>query len=599
MKKKLARSAVVVGITLILAVPYQAEAVTVLDQSFTSPTNLGATINDCCKYVAQTFTAGVSGTLAGVTVDVASFTGDYPLHVAIHTVTGGVPTSTILGETTLSTPDAPLTLPITFTQVIESVAGTQYAIVVDYEGAPPPSPPDAQGTWSGATGDVYTGGALYFSVDGTSWFLSGPDHDVHFTTHVNIRSSIVRVSVAPDGGEGNGDSLFPSISPGGRYVAFQSYASNLVTGDTNGYDDAFVFDLATGRTTRVSVAFDGSQPNGSSWPSQVSASGRFVVFSSIASNLVEGDTNNVWDVFVRDLLTGQNTRVSEASDGGQSDRDSLVVRSASMSADGRYVTFYSSASNLVSSDTNGLNDVFVRDLLSGEVTRVSVSSDGSEGNGESLRPTLSASGRYVAYHSSSSNLVPEDTNGFYDVFVHDRETAQTVRVSVASDGRQANLDSHEPEISGDGRYVTFYSGASNLVPSDSNGVTDAFVHDRLTGRTTRVSVATDGSEGDAVSFASSISGKGRFAVFESLAANLVAGDTNDVRDIFVRDQVSGETSRVSVASDGSEGNEASSSGSLSFSGRWVAFHSYASNLVSGDTNGHFDVFVHDRLGAEP
>jgi|GEM_PF-1585857 len=223
-------------------------------------------------------------------------------------------------------------------------------------------------------------------------------------------------------------------------------------------------------------------------------------------------------------------RVSVASGGTQGNGDSGCP---SISADGRYVAFQSYASNLVPGDTNGTWDVFVHDRLTGQTTRVSVASDGTQGNGDSECPSISADGRYVAFASLASNLVPGDTNGTWDVFVHDRLTGQTTRVSVASGGAQGNSGSWCPSISADGRYVAFQSYASNLVPGDTNGVLDVFVHDRLTGQTTRVSVASDGTQGDSYSFGSSISADGRYVAFSSLASNLVPGDTNDKPDIFV------------------------------------------------------------------
>jgi Tol biopolymer transport system component len=233
---------------------------------------------------------------------------------------------------------------------------------------------------------------------------------------------------------------------------------------------------------------------------------------------------------VHDRLTGQTTRVSVASDGAQGNGDSECP---SISADGRYVAFASLASNLVPGDTNGRMDIFVHDRLTGQTTRVSVASDGTEGNGDSGFPSISADGRYVAFASLASNLVPGDTNGTWDVFVHDRLTGQTTRVSVASGGAQGNGDSRFPSISADGRYVAFQSYASNLVPGDTNGVLDVFVHDRLTGQTTRVSVASDGTQGDSYSFGSSISADGRYVAFASYASNLVPGDTNGWADVFV------------------------------------------------------------------
>jgi Tol biopolymer transport system component len=400
---------------------------------------------------------------------------------------------------------------------------------------------------------------------------------------------VQRVSVASDGTEGNDDSWWPSMSADGRYVAFQSRASNLVPGDTNGTWDVFVHDRMTGQTTRVSVASDGTEGNGVSGLPSISADGRYVAFVSAASNLVPGDTNGKFDVFVHDRVTGQTTRVSVASDGTEGNDDSWWP---SISADGRYVAFSSLASNLVPGDTNGTWDVFVHDRLTGQTTRVSVASDGTQGNNGSGDPSISADGRYVAFSSLASNLVPGDTNGTWDVFVHDRLTGQTTRVSVASDGTEGNgVSRRPPSISADGRYVAFYSEASNLVPGDTNELVDVFVHDRLTGQTTRVSVASDGTQGNSYSQWPSISADGRYVAFMSWASNLVPGDTNEVQDIFVHDRMTGQTTRVSVASDGTEGNGDSWLPSISADGRYVAFASEASNLVSGDTNGKRDIFV--------
>jgi hypothetical protein len=289
---------------------------------------------------------------------------------------------------------------------------------------------------------------------------------------------------------------------------------------------------------------------------------------------------------------GDTTRVSVATDGSQG--NSFSSR-ASISADGRFVAFESPASNLVAGDTNGTYDVFVHDRTTGATTRVSVATDGTQGNSGSGRVSISADGRFVAFQSSASNLVAGDTNLAYDVFVHDRTTGATTRVSVATDGTQGNSNSAYPNPSADGRFVAFVSLASNLVAGDTNGVEDIFVHDRTTGATTRVSVATDGSQGNGYSAGSHISADGRFVAFDSRASNLVAGDTNGTSDVFVHDRTTGATTRVSVATDGSQGNSDSWLGlrSLSADGRFVAFDSSASNLVAGDTNGAGDIFVHE------
>jgi Tol biopolymer transport system component len=351
-----------------------------------------------------------------------------------------------------------------------------------------------------------------------------------------------------------------------------------------------------GTTGRVSVDSAGAQENSSSYQSDISADGRYVAFMSFASNLVAGDTNGFYDIFVHDRVTGTTERVSVDSAGAQGNGQSL---NPSISADGRYVAFHSDAINLVPGDTNPAGDIFVHDRVTGATERVSVDSAAAQGNGGSYAPSISADGRYVAFNSLASNLVPGDTNGAPDVFVHDRATGKTKRVSVGSAGAQGNDWSYAPSISGDGRYVAFDSSASNLVPGDTNGSDDVFVHDRLTGTTERVSVDSAGVEGHSYSDSPSISADGRYVAFNSDAITLVLGDTNGVLDVFVHDRVTGATERVSVDSAGAQGNGGSYAPSISAHGRYVAFLSTASNLVSGDTNNNDDVFVHDRSTVTP
>jgi len=403
----------------------------------------------------------------------------------------------------------------------------------------------------------------------------------------------MRVSVSSDGTQGNDFTVSPSISADGRYVAFVSGSTNLVAWDTNYAADIFVHDRVTGETTRVSVTSDGTQGDGTSASPVISIDGRYITFTSSSSNLVLGDINGHEDIFVHDRVTGKTTRVSVSSEGGYGDFGSF---NPSISGDGRYVAFDSDADNLVVGDTNIASDIFVHDRMTGETTRISVTSDGTQGNYRSLLPSISADGRYITFDSGADNLVAGDTNNSMDIFVHDRVTRETTRISVASDGAQGNEGSLLPSISADGRYVAFFSWASNLVVGDSNGSGDIFVHDRVTRETTCVSVASDGTQGNRYSFFPSISADDRYVAFDSWASNLVVGDTNGVSDIFVHDRVTGETSRVSVSTDGMQGNQNSETTSISADGRYVAFISQASNLVVGDTNGIPDVFVRDREG---
>ncbi|MBM4440882.1 MAG: PD40 domain-containing protein [Candidatus Rokubacteria bacterium] len=403
------------------------------------------------------------------------------------------------------------------------------------------------------------------------------------------------VSTTSAGVQGGNHSFDAVISANGGFVAFTSLASNLVSNDTNGTTDVFVRDRATGETTRVSVAGDGTQGNDGSAAASISADGRFVAFESFASNLIANDTNGRRDVFVHDRVTGETTRVSVASAGAPGNLDSF---SPSISGDGRFVAFTSFATNLVANDTNGRPDAFVHDRATGETTRVSVTSAGTQGNASSSTSSLSsisADGRFVLFSSLATNLVANDTNGRRDVFVHDRATGETTRVSVASDGAQGNDQSNQaPSISADGRFVAFSSFATNLVAGDSNGRPDAFVHDRVTGETTRVSVAGDGTQGNSDSLDAAVSGDGRFVALISFATNLVANDTNSGSDVFLHDRATGETTRVSVTSGGTQGNGDSDEPAISADGGAIAFHSRATNLVAGGTNGFIQVFVHDR-----
>ncbi|UNU18018.1 calcium-binding protein [Microcoleus vaginatus PCC 9802] len=424
--------------------------------------------------------------------------------------------------------------------------------------------------------------------------------------------NITRVSVDSAGNQGNQGPFSltsPSISPDGRFVAFYSYATNLVPGDTNNHRDIFVRDTLTNTITRVSVDSAGNQANADSFSPSISTDGRFVAFHSDATNLVPGDTNDNPDIFVRDTLTNTTTRVSLDSAGNQADTELYKGSSGpSISADGRFVAFYSASADFVPGDTNETYDIFVRDTLTNTTTRVSVDSAGNQGNNTSLdqltvsgssSPSISADGRFVAFQSYSSNLVPGDTNDKPDIFVRDTLTNTTTRVSVDSAGNQGNSGSDSPSISADGRFVTFDSNASNLVPGDTNDTYDIFVRDTLTNTTTRVSVDSAGNQGNDSSFYDpSISANGRFVAFASSASNLVPGDTNNYGDIFVRDTLTNTTTRVSVDSAGNQGNNSSFDPSISADGRRVAFDSEASNLVPGDTNNTFDVFVSD-IGNTP
>jgi Tol biopolymer transport system component len=404
--------------------------------------------------------------------------------------------------------------------------------------------------------------------------------------------STARVSVTSNGAEVHQRNEWPGVSADGRSVCFLSFASNLVPHDNNGTYDVFVHDRDTGLTERVSVDSSGAEGDAISYGrTALSADGTIVAFPSFADNLVTGDTNRRTDVFVRDRTAGVTTRVSVDSSGTEANGTS---DSPALSADGQVIAFLSDATNLVAGDTNKRLDVFVHDRSTGLTERVSVDSAGTESNGDSNWLCLSADGRFVSFESTATNLVSNDNNGYGDVFVHDRVTGITERVSVDSSGGEANHLSFFPSISSDGRFVAFESVASNLVARDTNGKFDVFVHDRATGVTKRVSVSTIGGEADSDSGGPSISADGRFVAFDSSATNLIARDTNGTVDVFVRDLTTGVTKRVSVDSSGVEADHGSGGPSISANGEVVAFASAATNLIVGDRNGWPDIFVRDR-----
>jgi Tol biopolymer transport system component len=380
------------------------------------------------------------------------------------------------------------------------------------------------------------------------------------------------VSVGLHGANANRGSFDASIASDGRSIAFTSRASNLVEGDTNNRADIFIRDLESGETRRVSVGLNGAEANGRSREPSISADGRRVAFESGASNLVEGDENGTRDIFVRDLEAGTTRLVSVGADGSGA---ALPSFSPSISSDGRFVAF-------LNGDRNPRAQVYVRDLERGETELVSIGSDGEAGNLRSWAASISADGTRVAFSSYSTNLVG-DADEELDLFVRDLETGSTRQVIRLAPG---NLDAFS--ISANGRAVAFTSHASRLVQGDTNGEADVFVRHLATGRTRRVSVGLHGVEPNGRSRFLSISADERFVAFWSHASNLVEGEHRN--DIFVRDLETRETWRVPVGPSKGRANPVIYDASMSANGRFVVFDSRASNLVRGDTDGRRDVF---------
>lgn len=438
--------------------------------------------------------------------------------------------------------------------------------------------------------------------------LGAPGPDTSFGAGL-VRARAAQLAAAPGGATERetvnalgqqqvSDAYFPSISADARWVAFDSTAGNLVPGDTNGTVDGFVRDRLAGVVQRVSVSTAGAQANNNAGDVAISADGRAVAFDSLASNLVGGDANGTYDAFLRDLVADTTELLSLGDQGQQGNGPSFIP---ALSADARFAAFRSKASNLVPGDTNGADDIFVRDRLLATTVRASVSSAGQESNGLSSEPELSADGRWVSFYSIGSNLVANDTNGAADVFVRDLANGTTARVSLGAGGLQGNGGSSNPVISADGRVIAFQSDATNLVPGDTNASTDVFAVDLATGAIQRASVSSAGAQGNAKSELPCLSGDGRFVGFYSLASNLVAGDTNAAGDFFVFDRVSGQTTRESVSSSGAEGSGSGGGtiAALTYDGRIAVFESRLAGLVPNDTGNVNDVFLRDRLSAAP
>lgn len=390
----------------------------------------------------------------------------------------------------------------------------------------------------------------------------------------------------PQGGlSPDGSSSRPVLARKARSAAFRSEATNLVPGDADPLADIVVVRMRKDAVHCASVATDGTKANGASDKPALDAYARRVAFTSEADNLVAGDLNGVTDIFVRDVLSGQTERVSVASDGTEANGPS---DDPALSCPGTLVVFSSHATNLVPGDTNGASDIFVHDRRRGETRRVSVAADGSQANGHSTRPELSNTGHWMTFVSDATNLVPGDLNGQPDVFVCNLRTGAIELVSLATDGTQANAASARPAISANGRFIAFESAATNLDPADGFAGVDVFVRDRRHGRTGLASGSASGPA-DGPSTYASLSASGRWIAFASAATNLVAGDTNGCIDVFRKNLRKGSVDRLSVSSDGEQGDDNSIQPSLSGQGRYALFATRACNILPVPGDGQWQV----------
>ena len=398
--------------------------------------------------------------------------------------------------------------------------------------------------------------------------------------------SIERISISSDGIQANGQSGSNSLSNDGRFVAFESNATNLVPNDFNGQTDTFIYDRLNQTVELVSIATDDAQANGSSSSGHLSGNGQYLTFASFASNLVANDLNNQRDIFIYNRLNQTTELVSVNSDGTQANGLSLF---SVVSNNGRYVAYESTADNLVAGDTNGLGDIFLSDRINSTTIRINTAEDGIQANGATHLDSISENGRYISFTSAADNLVPGDTNGKNDIFVYDRVDSIIERISVAADGTQGNSDSSFSSLSSDGRYISFTSAADNLVSGDTNGKSDIFVYDRIDSTIERVSVTNDSAQANGNSQDASISDDGRYVAFLSEANNLVSNDTTSQLEIFIRDRRSQTTTQIG----------GDSFPTISGDGQSILFNSSLDTLVPNDTNDTGDVFVISENGLNP
>jgi Tol biopolymer transport system component len=410
-----------------------------------------------------------------------------------------------------------------------------------------------------------------------------------------VAREVKRLSVSGTGEEAQAvspasASINASVSADGSLVVFSSESPNLVAADTNGVSDIF---LRTYRDQssirRISVRATGEQANGASTAPFIAASGDWVVFLSKATNL-DGGSGTYDQVFL--YSTGQRT-VSKVSVNASTEEANGDCSMPTVSSDGRYVAYVSGATNLLPADPSGDQDVYLFDVVSGTTTLMSVNGSGTKGDEGSSTPYLSADGTYLAFNSNATNLVPGDGNGVNDIFIRTIASPASIqRLSVDAAGAEGLGISLFPSLSGDGSYVVFESTA-RLVPEDDNGVSDIYGRSRTNPASiVLLSSQADGSAASGASEGAHVSPDGSWITFHSFAEDLVPGDSNNVADVFLRPRDdSHRLVRLSVNSQGGQGNGNSLIPAVSNGGQQVVFTSFADNLVANDNNDWPDVFA--------
>ena len=435
-----------------------------------------------------------------------------------------------------------------------------------------------------------------FRSSATNLVAGGFNTQVHIFRKDLSDGSILLVSTDSSGNLGNGDSIFPAISADGRYVAFQTHSTNLFAGDGLNSEDIVRKDLQTGEIVLVNADSGGIQGDSSADRPAMSGDGNFVSFYSEATNLAPNDRNGQSDVFRKNLTTGAVAIVSSRNANVPSFSAAALSSSLaapSVSDNGRYVVFYSRADNLIPGTTIAYDKVFLRDLQTDTTVLVSTSASGVSATTDARSAIISGNGQYVVFSSDADNLIDGDEPGSIDVFRKNLFTGAIEIVNVTFGGIRANYLIESFAVSDDGRYIALATGADNLVAGDDNSTSDVFRKDMFTGAVVLVSTTAGGVVGNSNSGLPAISGDGRYVSFESSAENLVPGDNNSYSDIFRKDLTTGAVELVSVTAGGLQGDHFTTSPAMSSDGRYVTFATFATNLVAGDNNTHFDVFRKD------
>lgn len=426
---------------------------------------------------------------------------------------------------------------------------------------------------------------------------------------ISYSMPLERVSVTSSGQQATGLSSYgwsgsfaPAVSSDGRFVVFESFASNLVSGDTNETSDIFLHDRDTGTTASLSISLQGLGGSGGGYPA-ISSNGRYVVFESDSDSLVPNDTNDGGDVFLYDAMNTTLERVSVTTAGGQA----LFHPEAwpgfrcntqpAVSADGNVITFMSFAVNLVEGDTNSKPDIYLRDRVNSTTERVSVSSGGQQGLGGmglTQSPSVSGDGQRIVFQSDFDNLVPNDTNDAADIFLRDRTAGTTTRISVSSTGQQATIDgmhnydsTRSPYISRNGQVVAFLSGATNLTVDNPDTCLNIYIRDLTAGTTERICglpALSGGYSGDI----SAVSGDGRYVGFNT-NDNILVTDTDNYQDEYIYDRELESVHCITCTGLPILNQQTIAYGGF-FADFGYVFSSAKAGLVDFDTNGASDVF---------